>query len=193
MSWISSILKAIWAAIKKIIKIIVDFVKEFWWVILIVVMIWFAPAILMALPAGTPAFITTGVSWIATNVTPMLVSAGSWVTSNGSALFDSASAAWKTAGLSTKAMLVAGTVAALAPEEFTQAVTDTVGFVADIASDVITAAASGTGLTTIFGLGLLAFGFYRLVLKKAPPVAAASGTPPVVIANKRDDENDKRS
>lgn len=103
---------------RAIIKAIVNFVKKYWkiilMIVLIVVAIYFAPAIAGWLTSvNAPSFLVTGMQWVGANITPMLTSGWAGVTE----LAGQAWNAFSAASIGTKAAIVTGLSAAIAPEE----------------------------------------------------------------------------
>lgn len=138
------ILKAIWAAIKTVIKAIVKFIKKYWWIILVVVAIYFAPTIAGWLSsAGAPSWLSGAFTWIGSTITPTLTSLVSWVASGAGSLWSASTSAWASLSFGQQLALGIGAVAALAPEE-TAAAIDSVGsFIGDTVATVGGAVASG--------------------------------------------------
>lgn len=152
MSVISSLTDWIRAVVEKIVDTIVEFVKEYWVVLLAIAIIAYAPAIGAYLSAnGFPA-LGAAFSWVGTTITPVLSTV--W---EGVAAF--ATPAWEAfaaAGLGTKLALVAGAMALITPEEASEVLTEAVDFVAELAADVIGGVISATGILPwiIGGVGL---------------------------------------
>lgn len=191
-NFISKIFKAIFAAVKKVIKAIWKFIKKYWFIILLLVIIYFAPLLTTWLTSvGAPAWLSTSMMWIATNVTPMLMSAVGWVISSGGALLSSAGTWFGSLGFGAQAALIAGATYLLAPEETTEAISSMISGVADMVGDIAGAVVGGVG-TALFssplGLLLAGVGLYWLFggsKKKKDDAVQAKGKDDVVQAKKQ--------
>lgn len=153
----------------KILKAVINFIKKYWMIILLLAAVYFAPAISAWLSsAGAPSFLVQGFSWIGTTLTPGLTSVVGWLTSGAGALWTKATAAWGSLSLGTQAAIALGAVAALAPEETADALTEIGEFVGETAGTIIGSVAGGLtsgGLGWIIG-GVAAFFAIRFLLAK---------------------------
>lgn len=148
---------------KAIFKFIAKLIKALGPLLLILAVIWFAPAIAGWLTSvGAPSFLTTSFSYLATTVTPLLQTAVSWL---GSTVGRGATALWSSfsdAKLGTQLSILGGAAALIAPDEFGEVIQDA----ADLASDVIGTVAGAVG-SSIFnspvGVAAIAAGLYFLV------------------------------
>lgn len=167
-------LKAIWRIIMKIVKAIVNVIKKYWWIILILVAIWFAPAVAAYLASsGAPAWLTTTFSWIGANLTPTLTTIGGYVWQGVQAVGSGASAVWDGLSPGTKAALVVGATALIAPEE----TADALAALGDLTGDLLGVAA-GAFLTSPVGLVIAGFGLWWLLGshgKKKEPESTPEG------------------
>lgn len=125
---------------KALIKAIVNFIKKYFMVILMVVLIvcavYFAPAIAGWLSSvGAPSFLSSAFTWVGANVTPLLSAAWNGITSLGNSTYEAFSAA----SLGTKAAIVTGISAAIAPEETAAVIADA----GTLVGDSVAALASG--------------------------------------------------
>lgn len=142
----SNVLGALWSLIKKILGKIFAWLKkflgDFFWIILIIVAIYFAPMIVAWLGSvGAPSFLITAFEGLAT-LTPYVTTAVQWVWSGVEALGSTAWQAYSGLSAGTQAAIAVGAAALIAPEE----TATLVGEVVDLAGDVLT-----TGVTTIGG------------------------------------------
>lgn len=135
-----SILSKLFDVLKKIIKTIVDFVKKFikkyWWVLLIVAAIYFAPFLATYFASSGLTTLSTFFGSIATNITSTVVSALDWAWSGASALGSAGLTAFKGAELSTQLAIVGGASALLAPEETADLITEVGSTVFDAVANV---------------------------------------------------------
>lgn len=143
-----SVFSKLFAAIKKIISKIIGFVaklfKKLWPLLLAIAAVWFAPGIAGWLGSvGAPSWLTGAFGFIGTNVTPMLSSAWSWLSSAGSSVFGGASAAWSSLSMGTKASLVVGAATLLAPEEMADLASEVGTVIGDTVGSVVGAVGSG--------------------------------------------------
>lgn len=150
---------ALWKVIKRIFTAIFewirDFLKEFWWILLIIAIIYFAPAIIGWLTAnGAPSFVITAMEGISV-LTPYVTSAVQWVWGMVSSGATSAWTAFKGLELGQQAAILFGAAALLAPEETAAVVSAAVDMAAGVVETVVGAAASGLGSS---GLGMLLLG-----------------------------------
>lgn len=150
---ISKIFRAIFKWLKKILG-------EFWLIILILVVIWFAPVIAPWLASvGAPAWAVSFMASIATNLTPLLVSAGQWLWSAGGSVLSGAWQAYNGLGTGMQAAVAVGAAAMIAPEE-TQSVVEEVGTVIGAGTEAIVGGV-GTAIlsnpTTLVLAGVLAW------------------------------------
>lgn len=146
----SKILKSIFKFIKNIIKKIVSFIKKFWWVILLVLAIWFAPVIAVWLTgAGAPAWLSTAFTWVGSTITPSLTSAGAWLVSGAKSLFVGPTAPWAALPMSVKGGLALGGAALLFPDEVGELIEGVAEGTGELVGDLAGSVASG-----VFGSGL---------------------------------------
>lgn len=156
------IFKALWKLISKIVsrilKAIVAFVKKFWFIILIIAVIYFAPFLLTQLvAAGAPTWMTTAASWVATTLTPSVVSGVGWLASGAKTMGSSAWAAFADLGMGTQLALASGVAAAVAPEEFADLVTEAANLASDVVGTVV-GAVTGSFLSSPIGIVAIAAG-----------------------------------
>lgn len=158
------LLDSIGRLIKKIISAVFKFIKKvfskFFVLLLILVIIWFAPYLAGFFTGiGAPAFIVTAFESIAL-LTPYVVSAGTWLWEGGASLASSAWSAFKGASVGTQASIVLGAAALVAPEETAAVVSDAVDLVADAALAV-----GGAVLKSPWVIGLIGVAGYLLFFK----------------------------
>lgn len=167
MGLLSAIGRLFKAIFKKLLNLIKRIFKKLWWVILVLAIIWFAPAILGYLTSiGAPSFLTTAFSAIST-VTPYLTSAVSWISSGAGSLISSAWSGYKSLELGTQLAIAGGAAALIVPEE----TTDVIKEAGKLAGDVIgaTAGAAGSIVKGFFsspgGLALAGLGIWYFFLR----------------------------
>lgn len=163
MGILSSIWKLFKAVVKKLFKFVAAIFKKFWWVILIVAIIYFAPVIAAYLAsAGAPEFLVTAFTWIG-GATPVVASIVDAAIGGAAALGGAAWAAYASAGLGTQLAIAVGASMLLAPEETMQVIADATEIVVDVAGNVLGGIAKGIGSTTWWIVGGLAayFLFFR--------------------------------
>lgn len=163
MSFLSSLFDWIKAIFAKIVDFVVEFIKKYWWVIAIVAVIYFAPAIAGYLSStGAPSWLTSAFTWVGNTLTTPLVGAlsSAWTWMSGVAAAGYASFAG--AALTTQLGIIAGVGMLLAPEETTELISEA----AEVAGEVVYAAGSavvsGSGLGTVLTVGALGVGAYFL-------------------------------
>lgn len=161
-----SLLGSLGDLIKALIKKIVDFVKKLfkklWPLILLVVVVIYAPVIGGWLSANGATWLGSAFSWVGTNVTPWVSSTLSSIWSGAKALAGKAWSAFKGLELGQQASIITGASALLAPEE-TAAV---LGEAASLATDLFLATAGGivsSVLSNPIALVALGVGAYWLL------------------------------
>lgn len=151
-----SVLSSLFNLVKRIISKVFSFVKKLfkrlWPILLIVALIYFAPAIGPFLTsAGLPS-LGSFFSTMGTTMTPSLVKFLSSVWSGVGSLGSSAWNAFSSLSFGTQLSVATGAAALLAPEETADLIGEVVDTVGDIAGDVL----SATGMTPwLIGGGLL--------------------------------------
>ena len=157
------ILSAIWNLIKKIFSAVLSWIGKIFgklfWIILIVVLIWYAPVIVAWLTSiGAPGFVVSAFEMISI-ATPYVQSAGMWLWTGGSSLVSTAWQAFRGLDAGTQAAIALGAAAAIAPEETTALLEESVDLVVDGADAIVGALASNPVVWIAAGLGLwLLFG-----------------------------------
>lgn len=147
LSAIGRLFKAIWNAI-------VNFIKKYFWIILLIIIIvcvvYFAPLIAGWLTSvGAPTWLSTAFTWIGANITPLLSTAWSGITAVAGGAWD----AFASASIGTKAAIVLGAAAAIAPEETAALIGEAGQFVGDTIGTVVTGFVSSPfGLAVAAGL-----------------------------------------
>lgn len=140
-----------------IFKWIVNFVKKYLAIILtiviIVCLIYFAPAIAGWLGSvGAPSWLTTAFTWVGETITPSLISGLSSCWSGISSMFSSGWTSFSNATLGTKAAIVSGLSAAIAPSETAAVISDAAGLVVSTGGTFLSSLASSPwGVTVIAG------------------------------------------
>lgn len=171
------LLSAIAKLFKAIIKAIVNFVKKYFAIILMIVLIcvaiYFAPAIAGWLTSvGAPEFLVTAFTWVGQNVTPLMTAAWEGLGN----LASSAYGAFSRAEIGTKAGILLGLSAAIAPEETAAVIAEAGGVAGTLAGAAISGILGSSGGVIIFGF--LAAWFLLRGKKEEDdrPVAAAAPT-----------------
>lgn len=154
---ISKLIDLIVAVVKKIVKAIIDFIKKYWWVILLVAVIWFAPQIALFFAESGYFGLSNFFLAIANTLSTPLWSAATWAWSGISALGGSAWTAFKAAEMTTKLSIVTGAAAILAPDETAEVITEIGTTLVDVASGVVGGLLSNPVLLGAAGLALFLF------------------------------------
>lgn len=170
-NFLSKLFDLLKAIIKKIVDAVVKFVKKYWVLILMVMVVWFAPAIGPWLNSvGAPSFLVNSLSWVSSTLTIPLKSGLAGLVSGSSSLGSTAWSAYAKLGIGAQTAIAVGAAAAIAPEETAAVLEEAVELVADITSTVLGAGlsaiggiVSSSGLGTVFLWGGLAFGAYLLL------------------------------
>jgi len=150
MGLLSSIFRLFKAILKKIFNGLKQFLKKFWLVILIIVLIYFAPVIIGYLTSvGAPQFLISGMTWLS-GATPFVTSVVGAIGSGMSYVGSTAWNAYASASLGTQLSLAVGASMLLAPDETTAVISETVDVVADVGSKVIGGVARGLGSTWLW-------------------------------------------
>lgn len=155
MSFLNSLASWFKAIFKAIFKFVTKLLKQLWPLILVIAVIYFAPAIgLWLTSAGAPAWLSSSFVWIGANVTPLLTSAISSVWSGTAALAGNAWTAFKAAELTTQLMVLGATAALIAPDETAALISDAVKTVAGVVTDVTSDVAGSILTMDILGVPL---------------------------------------
>lgn len=162
MSVLGSIFKWIGALLKKVVSMVGKVLKKIWPILLLIAVIYFAPFLTGYLTSiGAPGFLTSALSAVATNVTPLLTSAIAYVSSGAATVGSTAWAAFKTAEISTQAALVLGTSLLIAPEETAGLIGDAANAVGEVVGQVggglVSGVFGGSGTLMLFALGAAAY------------------------------------
>lgn len=179
------ILSAIWNLITKIFSSILSWLADIFgdWllIILILVVIWFAPVIVAWLTSvGAPAFMVSMFEAIAV-MTPYVQSAAMWLWESGSSLVSTAWQAYRGLDAGTQASIALGAAALIAPEETAALVSETISTVGDVFSVVADAVMSSPGLMIAGGIALWWLFFRKpasttiVVRDESTPQPAATG------------------
>lgn len=154
MSVFSSLFKLIGAIVRKIVKAVVDFIKKYWWIIVIVALIYFAPAIGTYLLANGMTTLGTAFTTIGTSVTPLLVDgvAALWEGVSGAAGW--AGKAFGALSLGEQAAIVTGAAALIAPEETADLLGEVADVLIDTAGSLLSALGIGPGVLIAVAAGL---------------------------------------
>lgn len=168
------LLSSIGKLLKAIIRAIVNFIKKYLSVIisivLIVCAIYFAPVIAGWLTSvGAPTWLSTAFTWAGANVTPLLSVAWDGVAALGSAAWS----AFSGASIGTKAAIITGVSAAIAPEETGRVLTDVGELAADTVGSLLSGAASSP--VGLIAIGILAWWLFSR--EKEPVVVATPAQP----------------
>lgn len=153
----------IWGIVVGIVEAVVDFIKEYWWVIIIILVIWYAPNIAFYLgEVGAPEWLVTGAEWLAnSSLRTWVVSAGNWL---GETISSTVSDLWGAMELTDKMIAVVGAGVLLAPEETAVFIEETAAAVEQIIEPLVVAGldivstASGAFFSSPLGIGVLAVG-----------------------------------
>ncbi len=154
MGILSSIGRLIKKLFEKLIDAIVQFIKKYWAVILILAVIWFAPVITAYLTsAGAPNFIVAMFNGLST-ITPYLRTAASWLYSGARSVGSAAWTAYRSLDTGMQIGLALGAAAMIAPDETADLITD----VAELGTNLLVSASTGvlgalTSNTTLLAIG----------------------------------------
>lgn len=163
MGVFGSILDAFKSIFKKVVHFVVEFVKQYWMIIVAIAAIYFAPALLAwATAANAPAWLVAGLQGL-TSLTPYLTAA----LETGMAAYTWAVEAWEALGIWYQLAFTAGAMFVLAPEEMKEVareISEEVGKGgAALAAAVGSAAAAvGGGLASGLVKGAASSGFVPL-------------------------------
>lgn len=164
MSILSSLFDWVFAILKSIVSFIVDFIKEYWLLLVIIALIWFAPAIGAYLAtSGAPGFLVSAFTWVGTTITPVLVGGLASIWTWGAGVASASWTAFAGASIGVQAAVVVGAGMLIAPEETAELISEVGEVAAEIVYATVSAVASGTGLSTgllVAGLGLTAWFFF---------------------------------
>lgn len=176
MGFLSSLWKAIKSIVSKIIKWVVDFIREYIWVIIALVVVWYAPQISAYLvEAGAPSFMTTALATVSDVVTPLLKDAVGFVWKGVTTMASDGWTAFKAAEFGTKMSVLVGAGMLIAPEETSELLAETAELTTSLVGSVI-----GSVGSTILANPYVLIGVGALVyfwLRKKP--GAAVGNSPV--------------
>lgn len=156
MSIFSSLFKVVKKVISKVISTLKKIFKKIWPLLLIVAIIYFAPAIAGFFTSAGFTGIGGIFSSIATNITPALTSFLSSAWSGIGSVASSAWAGFQSLGMGTQLAVVSGAAALIAPEETAQLVTEIGTTVGDTAGTIIGAVGKALPGWIWIGLGGLA-------------------------------------
>lgn len=163
MSIISAFVKLLKAIVKKIIKFIIAVIKKFWWVILIIAIIYFAPYLLTTMvEIGAPEFLCTAMEYIAVELSPLVVDAVAWAVDGVVSVAATAGTAFGEAGIIVQAATVIGSCFLIAPDETTELVSEVAAGVGELLGAAVSGVSSGLGLGSWLLWGLAAFAAYKL-------------------------------
>lgn len=162
---IGAIFGAIFKFIKKYLAIILI-------IVIIVCLIYFAPAIAGWLGSvGAPSWLTTTFTWVGQNLTQPLISTLSSCWNGVSSMFSSGYKSFADATIGTKAAIVTGLSAAIAPTETAAVLADA----ATLASSTVGSIVSGVASSPL-GMAVIAgaiWYFFFSDRKKEPEVASS--------------------
>lgn len=162
------LLSSIWNLIMKILGAIFswigDLLGDWFLIILIIVLIWFAPVIAVWLTSvGAPSFLVS-VFTSMSSLTPYVIKAGTWLWGGASSLVSTAWSSYKGLETGTQAAIALGAAALIAPEETATLITDAADLVStgaeSILGAVVGAATSSPILLAVGGLAIWYF-FFR--------------------------------
>lgn len=158
------ILSAIWRLISKIFSAVLswlgDLFGKLFWIILILVVVWYAPYIVTWLTSvGAPGFLVSAFEAIAL-ATPYVQSAGMWLWDSATGLVSAAWSSYRGLDAGTQASIALGTAALIAPEETSAVVSEAAGLLVDTAGVVGGALLSNPWMLVAGGLALY-FLFFR--------------------------------
>lgn len=153
MSILSSIGKLFKAVFSKLLKVIKKIFKAIWPLLLIIAIIYFAPvAAAFLTSAGAPLWLSGSFSWIASTLTPTLMSGLSWLSTGVGSALSSGWTAFKGLETGTQLAILGGAAAVIAPEE----TADVIQSAADTVLDVVGTVLGGVGSALISSPWLLA-------------------------------------
>jgi signal transduction histidine kinase len=165
MGFLSDIFGWLKRFITRIVAQVVDFVKKYWWLVVIVALIFFAPSIAVWLSnTGAPLWLVNAFTFTATYATPILAS----VWAGTLAYAGAAATAFSTASLAVKGALVLGAIALVdeqaAGELITvgaELVSSTIGLVtAGVTTGVVSGIFSASPLVPIALIGAATYFLY---------------------------------
>lgn len=170
------ILTAIWRLISKIFSAVLgwlgDLFGKFFWIILILVVIWYAPVIVAWLTSvGAPGFVVSAFETIAL-ATPYVQSAGMWLWNGASSLVSSAWSAYRGLDAGTQASIALGAAALIAPEETAAVISDASDLLVDAVGVV-----GGALLSSPWVLAAGAVALYFLFFRKQKSDVVVSVAP----------------
>lgn len=170
MSFLSDVLDWFIDTIKDLIKTLLDFIRKYWVIILIIVLLYiYAPAIATYLTEiGAPQWLASAVA----NFPSMLEAAGNALWAFG----QEAGAAFLQAGWQTQLAVVAAAGYAINPDGTQELVEETIKDLAESGSDLI-----GSVVDSLFGGNFL---LYAGIGLGAYLLLRSSGSTPVVVAQK---------
>lgn len=178
---IGAIFGAIFKFIKKYLAIILI-------IVIIVCLIYFAPAIAGWLGSvGAPSWLTTTFTWVGQNLTQPLISTLSSCWNGVSSMFSSGYKSFADATIGTKAAIVTGLSAAIAPTETAAVLADAASLASSTIGSVVAGVASSPlGMAVIAGA---IWYFFFSDRKKDEGTSAASVQPAPVLAPPPIEEN----
>lgn len=161
MGFLSSLWKAIKSVVSKLIEWIVDFIKEYWLYIVILIIVWYAPQIAGYLGSvGAPTWAVSAFAWVGAVISPTLWTAGAWAWEGITASVGSGWSAFKAAEFGTKISILTGVGMLIAPEETAALLEATTSSILDATGSVLSAigsalsdnplALAGVGLAVYF-------------------------------------------
>lgn len=170
MGFLSSLWKAIKSVVSKIVDWIIDFIKEYWLYIVVLIVVWYAPQISGYLGSiGAPAWAVSAFAWVGTAIAPTLWTAGAWAWEGITASVGSGWSAFKAAEFGTKISILTGAGMLIAPEETAALLKETTKSVLDVTGDIISSvgAALANNPLALVGAGLAVyFLFFRKPVQK---------------------------
>lgn len=150
-----SIFRSMWRLVKAIVKkvwnCIKNFIKKFWWVILIIVMIYFAPVMLAYLvEIGAPEFLVTAIEFVATELTPLLTEAVTSIGEVTGELWTSTAAEWSTLDWTTKLAIGVGASAVICPDETAEVVSEVTKTTASLIGSALSGALAAVTTSSLW-------------------------------------------
>lgn len=177
-----SVLGALGSLIKKIFQKIfawlADVFGQLFWILLIIVLIYFAPMIAGYLASvGAPGVLVTAFEALSL-ATPYVVSAVTWLWEGGASLVSSAWSAYSSLSIGTQASIALGAAALIAPDETAKLVEETTSLIGGAVSTVAGAFfSSPVGIAVLAGAAWWLFGRSSGSSKQQPTNLALVGMP----------------
>lgn len=161
MSIFSDIFNWFSAIFKKLLNVIVDFLKKYWVIIALIAIIWFAPAIATWLTtSGAPSWLSGTFSWIGSTITPIVAQAGTALWDGVTTFASGAWGAFTDAGFGTQLAVIGVAGMLLAPEETAKIISDVGEAAGDLIGVVADATVGAVASSPLIWIAVLGVGAY---------------------------------